>query len=246
VAMRIQSHREERLPTRSPKVPGDFGDHMLAAAEKMALPTTARKNTELRKQRLNTLRTRALIHTLRASALRIGDVVTLTRSTLAAAHAAGGYLTITMEKTGLQAHIYLGEAARKAIESYIEERGDHSPFLFVQHGRSGKLRSGSANWFRVQQRGYGAPMGISLARSIVYQVARLAGYEVGTEKTFVGPHAFRHWHAQRLIDQGASLDQVQSVLGHANPETTKKIYATDPNVGNIIAAERALQEVDDS
>jgi integrase/recombinase XerD len=39
------------------------------------------------------------------------------------------------------------------------------------------------------------------------------------------PHAFRHDKASLLLNQGAKLSEVQDLLGHASPETTKRIYA---------------------
>jgi site-specific recombinase XerD len=38
-------------------------------------------------------------------------------------------------------------------------------------------------------------------------------------------HDFRHAKATTLLNQGAKLSEVQDILGHASPETTKKIYA---------------------
>jgi hypothetical protein len=38
-------------------------------------------------------------------------------------------------------------------------------------------------------------------------------------------HHFRHSKASVLLNRGASLSEVQDILGHASPETTKKIYA---------------------
>ena len=57
-------------------------------------------------------------------------------------------------------------------------------------------------------------------------------------------HAFRHWHAQELIRQGASLDQVQSILEHARAETTKSVYAPEPNLPQILEWEARLQNDD--
>ena len=39
------------------------------------------------------------------------------------------------------------------------------------------------------------------------------------------PHDFRHDKASVMLNQGAKLSEVQDILGHASPETTKKIYA---------------------
>jgi integrase/recombinase XerD len=41
------------------------------------------------------------------------------------------------------------------------------------------------------------------------------------------PHDFRHDKASVLLNQGATLSEGQGLLGHASPETTKKIYAHD-------------------
>lgn len=46
------------------------------------------------------------------------------------------------------------------------------------------------------------------------ELAKKAGYDPERDQ-FLYTHAFRHWHAQRLIDLGASIDEVQSILGHA-------------------------------
>jgi site-specific recombinase XerD len=39
------------------------------------------------------------------------------------------------------------------------------------------------------------------------------------------PHHFRHAKASTLLNRGASLSEVQDILGHASPDTTKRIYA---------------------
>ena len=54
---------------------------------------------------------------------------------------------------------------------------------------------------------------------IVGQVAfRLAEVPITT-------HDFRHAKATVMLNEGAKLSEVQDILGHASPETTKKIYA---------------------
>ena len=39
------------------------------------------------------------------------------------------------------------------------------------------------------------------------------------------PHHFRRAEASVMLNRGAKLSEVQDILGHASPETTKKIYA---------------------
>jgi site-specific recombinase XerD len=38
-------------------------------------------------------------------------------------------------------------------------------------------------------------------------------------------HDFRHAKASTMLNRGAKLSEVQDILGHASPETTKRIYA---------------------
>jgi integrase len=236
--------RRERTRTRSPDVPSDFGDRMLEAASTLPLPTAEAISDprQRRRMRLEVLRAQALIHTLRATALRAGDLCGLTHSQIELARVNNGYLAVPMRKTGLPAHVVLGEAVLSAIDAYLKERNDDSPFVFIQHGRTGappRKRSPSPEAYRGRKKGYGAQISTGLVRKIVLKVARRAGYN--PQKEFISAHAFRHWHAQRLIRLGASIDQVQSVLGHARAQTTKEIYAPEPNVPQILEWEEAIQ-----
>ncbi|OGO16861.1 MAG: hypothetical protein A2Z14_07795, partial [Chloroflexi bacterium RBG_16_48_8] len=249
-ALQIQRSRDrqERTQTRSPDVPSDFGDHMLEVVHDLPLPTGADvpDANRRRKIRLETLRAQALIHTLRASALRAGDVCALTRSQIELAKYNNGYLAIAMRKTGLSAHVVFGSATLNAINAYLKERNDTSPWVFIQHGRTSappRRRSPSTEAYRRRTKGYGAQMSSGLVRKIVLRVARTAGYS--PKKEFISAHAFRHWHAQRLIRLGASIDQVQSVLGHARAQTTKDIYAPEPNVPQILQWEEEIQKRSD-
>lgn len=79
-------------------------------------------------------------------------------------------------------------------------------------------------------------------RRIAVELAGGAGYAPESDQ-FVSTHAFRHWHAQRLIDLGASIDQVQAVLGHVRAQTTKDVYAPEPNIARILEWEERIQKV---
>lgn len=218
-ALQIRKNREERqrVHSRNDQVPPDFGDRVLEAANALPLPTEKdmANRVDRRKARLATLRARAIVHTLRDTALRAGDLCRLSRTDVRLTGQTGGHLRMDVAKTGLAAHIVLGETALSVIEDYLEERGDASPWIFVQHGRTGSPPRGrrlSVETYRRRKRGYGAQFGPSSVRRIVVQLAARAGYDPERDQ-FVSTHAFRHWHAQRLIDLGASIDQVQAVLG---------------------------------
>lgn len=246
-ALQIRRSREERrrVHTRSDQVPPDFGERMLEASENLPLPTEAEISDpgKRRKARLETLRTRAIVSGLMATALRASDLCRLSRADVRLARETGGHLRLEMVKTGLAAHVVLGEAALSAISAYLKGREDTSPWLFIQHGRTGappKKRRLSAEAYRRRRRGYGARLGPGSVRRIVVSLAERAGYDLKKDQ-FISTHAFRHWHAQRLIEFGASIDQVQAVLGHARAQTTKDVYAPEPNVAEILMLEDRIQ-----
>jgi integrase/recombinase XerD len=53
---------------------------------------------------------------------------------------------------------------------------------------------------------------------VAKKYAALAGVDGTT-------HHVRHLKARVLLNRGAQLAEVQDILGHASPNTTKKIYA---------------------
>jgi integrase/recombinase XerD len=60
------------------------------------------------------------------------------------------------------------------------------------------------------------PLTSAAIRHQIRQYARQAGIVVGV----IGAHAFRHTHASRQIDAGASLKVVSDILGHRQPSST--------------------------
>jgi site-specific recombinase XerD len=236
LAMRIKSKKGGFTGSaRVGRVPEDFGNRMADIVDSRQLP-----DNKFRLQRLSVRRAQALIHLLRATGLRIGDACRLTKPDLLNAKSRGGYFTIPMQKTGTLAHCFLGEEAIHAVDRYLKERSDSSPWIFIQHGRTGKSKPGTPQFFRSTVRGYGAKISPKTAWEIVREIGREAYGRKTTQ--FISPHAFRHWHAQSLIRAGARLEDVQSVLGHANPVITKQIYAPEPDLTRISEKERIIQK----
>lgn len=197
-ALQIQRKGEGRfhVPTRSDRVPADFGDKMVKAAVSLLLPTEKDlpDATERRKARLNVLRIRALIHTLRDTALRIGDIRSLSRSDIELACQTGGHFRVLMVKTNLVAHLVFGKAALTDIDAYIKERNDESPWVFIQHGLTGNPPKNailSAEYYRRRERGYGARFGPRALRGCIIELARIAGYDPESD-AFISVDAFRH------------------------------------------------------
>ena len=185
--------------------------------------------------------------------LRISDTIHLTKGSFEDAKQNGGYLKVKMIKTGEDAHVMFSPPTLKVIDDYICERGDNSPWIFIQHGRGGKRKRKVVEQFYKENystnRGYGMRLGDDSARSIIWTIANKAGYKKpemkkdindkfipyrkGESDQYVSPHAFRHWLATSLKNMDMPIDDIQNILGHKSPETTKMIYAPKANEKNI-------------
>src|SRR3712207_5242163 len=89
-------------------------------------------------------------------------------------------------------------------------RGDRLAPLFLRHdlGRGKAPGPGGRRW-RLSPKG-------------VWDVVKRHAAAVGVRAS---THDFRHAKASVMLNRGAKLSEVQDILGHASPETTKRIYA---------------------
>jgi integrase/recombinase XerD len=141
------------------------------------------------------LRDRTMLEVLYGSGLRVSELVNLKQEDLKLeiGHA------LVRGKGDKERIVPLGCAAQDSLRSYIEGarvsllNGKVSPMLFV--GRSGKR----------------------LSRQRVWQMVRAA--TAATRP--VGPHALRHSCATHMVENGADLRTVQTILGHADISTTQ-------------------------
>jgi site-specific recombinase XerD len=233
--------KNRSINRRASAVPENFGLIMLNTANGLVFEMgKAKKSTHL--ARLEVLRARCLIHILMATGLRASDVAKLTIRDIENARSLGGYMVVAMKKTDAPAYCYLFPPVFESIDAYLTERKDRSPWLFIQHGRSGKQRQGTADYFASNtHKGYGAPISTTTVWRIVRSIATAAGYKGSDENLFLSPHAMRHWFAQSLRDADVPIDDIQSALGHASSETTKAIYAPLPNLKRLIQAQGEIQ-----
>ncbi|MFQ5418827.1 MAG: tyrosine-type recombinase/integrase [Anaerolineae bacterium] len=162
-------------------------------------------------RRLSLLRDRALVMVLYSTAVRISEAVALDRKHVAGGHAQDVLIT---GKGGRTRTIHFLDYAGEAIRSYLEERTDRNPALFVSHSRR-------ANGKRLTTRS-------------VQRIVETAVKKLGLDASLT-PHDFRHYRATELLREGVPVEVVQEYLGHADISTTRSVYA--PIIGKHIVKE---------
>lgn len=143
------------------------------------------------------VRNRAILELLYSTGLRVSELASLDRESLAK----DGTIRV-LGKGRKERLVVFGSYAREAIEKYLAARGDFSPndeddALFL-NSRGGRL----------------SVRGIE---RIVQDSAQKAG--LSTEVT---PHTLRHSFASHLLARGADLRVIQELLGHSSLSTTQK------------------------
>ena len=143
-------------------------------------------------------RDRAMLELLYATGLRVSELVSLRHQQI---DFEGDYLTVKGKGSKVRA-VPFGQWARATLLDYVKQarprllKGKSSPYLFVT--RSGKPLTRQAFW------------------KLVHHYATASGVEKK-----VTPHSFRHSFATHLLEGGADLRSVQTMLGHADISTTQ-------------------------
>ncbi len=198
---RLQAGLEQvqaRQQYRTPRV-DDQIPAMLVHIESQPLPLE-------RDALLTALRDRTILRVLYTTAIRRDEAVRLNREDVADGRATQALIT---GKGGRERVIFFDGATSTAIRRYLEARADRHRPLFLRHdvGRGAPGLRGE-HW--------------RLSGDTIYSLVKRVGAAVGSQAT---PHSFRHDRASLLLNRGADLSEVQDILGHASPETTKRIYA---------------------
>ncbi len=190
-----RTYRAPRIDRRLPLV--------VTYVESIPLPAEAPATALLR---LELLRDRALIRTLFCTGVRRQEVASLDRRDFDDGWSAQALIT---GKGNKERVIFFDDETLVLIRDYLRARNDSHAPVFIRHDRGrGKPRQNGTN-YRL------SPLAVWRT---VKRYAKLAGVPITT-------HDFRHAKATVLLNRGAKLSEVQDILGHASPETTKRIYA---------------------
>jgi integrase/recombinase XerD len=143
-------------------------------------------------------RDRAMIELLYATGLRVSELIGLR---LADVDLSAGIVRV-IGKGDKQRLVPVGRAAIASLEEYI--RGQRVALL--------KLR--------VSPHLFVTARGVKMTRQGFWKLLRLHGRAAGLDRP-VSPHVLRHTFATHLLEGGADLRSVQTMLGHADIGTTQ-------------------------
>lgn len=144
------------------------------------------------------VRDQAMLELLYATGLRVSELISLQTQQI---DFQGDFLTVKGKGAKVRA-VPFGKWAREKLIAYISHirprllKGKSSAFLFT--GRSGR----------------------PLTRQAFWKLIRRYAFAAGIDKR-VTPHTLRHCFATHLLEGGADLRSVQSMLGHADISTTQ-------------------------
>jgi len=143
------------------------------------------------------VRDRAMLELLYATGLRVSELVGLRLSQLMGS---GGYL-IAFGKGSKERVVPVGETAERWLARYLAEvrpawaKGRHEAVFVNRRGQ---------------------PM----TRQGFWKILKTHGRAAGIERP-LSPHVLRHSFATHLLEHGADLRAVQTMLGHADISTTE-------------------------
>lgn len=144
------------------------------------------------------IRDRAMLELLYATGLRVSELVGLG---LRDVNVTAGYL-MAFGKGGKERLVPMGESACAAVSRYLSET------------RPAMDRDGANRYLFLTRLGDG------MTRQAFWNIIKKRALEAGVRKN-ISPHTLRHSFATHLLENGADLRSVQTMLGHADLSTTQ-------------------------
>lgn len=211
------------------------------APEKIELPKNPERQVEflennelerlfaaVQKEKNEMLRLRddAILKTLFSTGLRVSELCSLKRDGV---NLERGEFTVRGKGNKLRV-VFLSPDATEAIGQYLRKRRDNNKALFVGHSSVGNTIEKEIESQGFKKSGGDDSRSVEgltprSVQRIIKKYSRLAG--IVKE---ISPHTLRHSFATDLLQNGADIRSVQSMLGHASITTTQ-IYTHITNQG---------------
>ena len=150
-------------------------------------------------------RDRAMLELMYSCGLRVSELISLKMGDLFFGE---GYIRV-MGKGSKQRLVPIGRVAQEYVMLYLDDRKE-----------KGNTRSEETLFLSNRNS--------QLSRVMVFTIIRQATEAAGITKA-VSPHTFRHSFATHLLAGGASIRQVQDLLGHENITTTEIYTHLNPD-----------------
>ena len=163
---------------------------------------------EVLRENCGSVRNLALIDLLRSTGMRVGELVSLNRSSMNTTNME----CIVKGKGNKERIVYFDAKTKLHLEQYLNCRVDSNEALFV---------SSRAPYDRLQIGG-------------VEALLRKLGRKLDIGR--MHPHKFRRTLATKAIDKGMPIEQVQILLGHTKIDTTLRYALVDQR--NVKASHR--------
>ncbi len=158
---------------------------------------------------LSSLRDHAILSLFFSSGLRVSELVNLDRDKL---NIKRQEFSIVGKGSKVRI-VFISDAAKKALERYLEKRIDVDPALFVRIVKNPEKMNCS----------------LRLTPRSIQRMIKKYATKAGIVKK-VTPHILRHSFATDLLQNGADIRSVQALLGHSSINTTQ-IYTHVTNKG---------------
>ena len=169
--------------------------------DKVIKETYSDETLELLRDNCNNLRDLAIIDILASTGMRVGELVKLNINDIDFENRE----CVVFGKGNKERPVYFDARTKIHLKNYLNSRTDSNPALFVSLDSPYDRLKISGVEIRLRQ----------------------LGRRLGIQK--VHPHKFRRTVATKAIDKGMPIEQVQSLLGHSQIDTTMHYAMVNQN-----------------
>ncbi|NTW13422.1 MAG: tyrosine-type recombinase/integrase [Candidatus Moranbacteria bacterium] len=155
---------------------------------------------------LRALRDRAVLELFFSAGLRVSELTSLNRDSV---NLKKGEFSVRGKGAKLRV-VFLSDDARDALSRYLDKRSDMDPSLFIAVPKAKRTAP-------KERKGHA---GMRLTERSVQRLVKKYAVKAGIVKD-VHPHTLRHSFATDLLQNGADIRAVQSMLGHSSITTTQ-------------------------